>query len=158
MQSLALQNTELKSMVDEIWASLFAPAPTEAENTHVAGELMTGYVEISGGWHGRVIVETTDDGAIAIAATMFAADPHTLGSEDLVDAVGELANIVGGSVKSCVDGHSTLSLPAVVRAESVPTIDPHVMQVSSVWQDHPLRVRIQPSEVGAASKVAGLSA
>jgi len=31
------------------------------------------------------------------------------------DAIGELADIVGGSVKSCVDGQSSLSLPNVSR-------------------------------------------
>ena len=51
----------------------------------------------------------------SLAARMFACDEPT--SEDLLDAVGELGNIVGGNVKSLLftdPGHARLSLPSAV--------------------------------------------
>lgn len=141
MTALALAPSELKSIVDEVWASLLNPTPVDADHLEVDSDLVAGYVEISGGWFGRVSVETTDKGALAIASQMLDVPVDDLSEADLVDAVGELANIVGGSVKSCVEGHSTLSLPAVARAERDSALS-LAMQVVSQWLEHPLRVRV----------------
>ncbi len=141
MTALALAPAELKSIVDEVWASLLNPTPVDVEHVELDSDFVAGYVEISGGWAGRVSVETTDLGAAAIASQMLDVPADDLSEADLVDAVGELANIVGGSVKSCVDGHSTLSLPAVARAELDHQLE-LAMQVVSRWLEHPLRVRV----------------
>lgn len=141
MTALALAPAELKSIVDEVWASLLNPTPVDVEHVELDCDVVAGYVEISGGWAGRVSVETTDLGAVAIASQMLDVPADDLSEADLVDAVGELANIVGGSVKSCVDGHSTLSLPAVSRAELDHQLE-LAMQVVSRWLEHPLRVRV----------------
>lgn len=141
MTTLALAPAELKSIVDEVWASLPNPAPVDVDHLELDSDLVAGYVEISGGWFGRVSVETTDKGAFALASQMLDVPADDLSEADLVDAVGELANIVGGSVKSCVEGHSTLSLPAVARAELDHQLS-LAMQVVSQWLEHPLRVRV----------------
>jgi len=147
MMTLALAPAELKSMVDEIWSSLFQPVPTDADDADMGSDLVVGFVDISGGWLGRVAVETTDAGAVAIASSMLAAEPHTLGDEDLADAIGELANIVGGSVKSCVEGQSSLSLPSVERQNVLRHGTSELMTVTTHWLDHPLRVRVQQIRV-----------
>jgi chemotaxis protein CheX len=147
MMTLALAPAELKSMVDEIWSSLFQPVPTDADDADMGSDLVVGFVDISGGWLGRVAVETTDAGAVAIASSMLAAEPDTLGDEDLADAIGELANIVGGSVKSCVEGQSTLSLPSVERQSVLRHGTSELMTVTTHWLDHPLRVRVQQIRV-----------
>jgi chemotaxis protein CheX len=143
-------------MVDEIWSSLFEPVPTDADEGDLGTNLVVGFVDISGGWLGRVAVETTDAGAIAIASSMLAAEPDTLGDEDLADAIGELANIVGGSVKSCVDGHSTLSLPSVERLAVLRDGTSPLMQVTAQWLNHPLRVRVQQLRI-ADELVSGMA-
>ena len=141
---LALAAEDLRSMVDEIWSSLLHPAPEDAgDEFPIAGDVVAGYVDICGSWDGRVLVSTTEEGALAIAAAMLALPVGRVCADDLADAMGELANIVGGSVKSCVDGHSTLSLPAVSRVGAEPPRVPHSLQVTAVWRDHPLRVRVQ---------------
>jgi chemotaxis protein CheX len=98
-----------------------------------------------------VVVETSHDGAAAIASTLFDSPADELGADDLHDAVGELANIVGGSVKSCVDGHSTLSLPWVVSSEETVATTGGTLTVIQVWLDsHPLIVRVESDLDGAA--------
>jgi chemotaxis protein CheX len=142
--TLALEPADLKSLVDEIWSSLLAPPPVDADLLAYAGAGMAGYVKISGGWDGHVVVETSRDGAVAIASTLFDAPADDLGADDLNDAVGELANIVGGSVKSCVDGHSTLSLPWVVASEETAPAPTGTLTVIQLWLDsHPLIVRVE---------------
>jgi chemotaxis protein CheX len=63
------------------------------------------------------------------------------------DAVGEMANIVGGSVKSCLDGVAQLSLPWVARVpgEEGPRAN-SALQVTASWRAHPLRVTVQAGE------------
>jgi chemotaxis protein CheX len=154
MTTLLLAESEFDQMVGEIWSSLFDPAPHQHHLSFVEGDFFAGYVDISGGWHGRVVVETTDDGAVAIASSMFDAAPDTLGPADLADAVGELANIVGGSVKSCIDGESRLSLPAIERLEPVEIHHEGILVSSAVWCGHPLRVRVQPLDGTAEESAA----
>jgi chemotaxis protein CheX len=141
---LGLASEDLRSMVDEIWSSLLQPPPEDAEDeSPIAGDVVAGYVDIAGSWDGRVLVSTTEEGALAIAASMLALPVGHVAADDLADAMGELANIVGGSVKSCVDGHSTLSLPAVSRVGAEPPRAPHSLQVTALWREFPIRVRVQ---------------
>jgi chemotaxis protein CheX len=149
--TLSLEPADLKSLVDEIWSSLLAPPPVDADLSAYVGAAMAGYVKISGGWDGHVVVETSHDGAAAIASTLFDSPADELGADDLHDAVGELANIVGGSVKSCVEGHSTLSLPWVVSSEETVATTGGTLTVIQVWLDsHPLIVRVESELDGAA--------
>jgi chemotaxis protein CheX len=150
---LGIAPDDLRSMVDEIWSSLFDPPPEDAaDESPIDGDVVAGYVDIAGGWDGRVLVSTTQEGALAIAAAMLALPVSHVAADDLADAMGELANIVGGSVKSCVDGHSTLSLPAVSRVGAEPPRAPHSLQVTAVWRDYPLRVRVQAAPMVPAQQ------
>lgn len=73
-------------------------------------------VEVSGSWAGRV--DLVLDGPSADRATrallrLDAGSP--VAPDDVFDAVGELANMVGGNVKSLAPEPSRLGLPAVGR-------------------------------------------
>ena len=63
-------------------------------------------------------------------------------------------NIVGGSVKSCIDGESRLSLPAIERLEPVEIHHEGILVSSAVWCGHPLRVRVQPHDGTAEESAA----
>lgn len=66
---------------------------------------------------GAVVVRISCALARTITETMFGMDPGEAASADIDDAVGEVANMIGGNVKSLVPGPSLLSLPAVVIGE-----------------------------------------
>jgi CheY-specific phosphatase CheX len=62
------------------------------------------------------------DGAKAIAAGMLCMDsPDELSDEDLVDAMGEIANMVMGAVKTRIqdDVDIMISIPAVVQGREL---------------------------------------
>ena len=84
MSALVLEDHDFAAMVGEIWSSILMPEPVEEHDVVPMGDVLAGYVDISGGWHGRVVVETTDAGAIAIAASMFDLMAEDLAHEDLV--------------------------------------------------------------------------
>ena len=70
---------------------------------------------------------------------------HGAGCRDeseVVDALGEIANMVGGNVKSMLPGPSTLSLPSVVQGQlSVPGTR-MVREVQLSWRAQPLFVSL----------------
>lgn len=140
--TLFLANDDLRGLVDDIWSSLFE-APLDGD-AGLPEDVVTAYVDIRGGWQGRVLVATTTEGALALAAHMLRIPRNAVAEADLADAIGELANIVGGSVKSCVDGQSSLSLPNVSRY-APGAAGPDALEVLATWNDHPLCVRVAPA-------------
>ena len=66
-------------------------------------------------------------------------------AEDVTDALGELANILGGNIKSTLRVHCTVSLPDVVVAGAGETRWPGATQVCSLlaeWLGQPIVVSV----------------
>ena len=146
MSTLMLASQDLRGLVEDIWSSLFEelfeiPLDSDAP---LPEDLVTAYVDIRGGWQGRVLVATTTEGALSLAAHMLRVPESLVREADLADAIGELANIVGGSVKSCVDGQSSLSLPTVSRY-APGAAAPDTLEVLATWNAHPLCIRVAPA-------------
>lgn len=72
-------------------------------------------VQITGAWQGAVVVTCARAVAEAITEAMFAMDPGTTSAEELDDAMGEMANMIGGNIKGLMPGPSQLSLPTVAE-------------------------------------------
>jgi CheY-specific phosphatase CheX len=141
--TLTLCADDLRALVDDVFSSLLDPAPVDTPAVALPAPAVTGWVDIAGGWEGRVSVCTTACGAVDVAAALLQLPAHRIVEADLADALGELANIVGGSVKSCLIGASTLSLPQI--SVSPPgALAPDALEVAALWQHHPLLVRVAP--------------
>jgi chemotaxis protein CheX len=86
----------------------------EALEPTVGKPTITGLISIVGDWNGAVSLETTVEGARGFAASMFAYDDASEVSVDEIrDAMGEMTNMAGGSVKNLVHGVSALGIPSV---------------------------------------------
>lgn len=86
------------------------PAPT-----------VTSSVQIMGGWSGAVSLRMSAELATLTAALMFDAPGSTLEPDEIDDAVGEMANMIGGNVKSLLPEPSQLSLPTVSAGDEPPS-------------------------------------
>jgi chemotaxis protein CheX len=78
------------------------------------GELITAAISLAGTWKGAVIVECGLPEAFLFTSRMLGVDKPTCLNDDVRDALGELANMVGGNLKSVLPGGVGLSLPTVV--------------------------------------------
>lgn len=78
---------------------------------------MSATISIGGPWTATLEVIVTQELARTFAATLLGGSPADLPGEDVDDALGELANVVGGNIKGLLDdgGNATLSLPVVSR-------------------------------------------
>lgn len=104
-------------------------------------------IAVSGGWSGRVTLDVSRTGADVLAARMLQADE--VSEADVVDAVGELVNVLGGNVKGLLLEESALGLPQVsttVDAPGAGTTATEVCHAELFWAGHPVDVRVWSDE------------
>jgi chemotaxis protein CheX len=77
------------------------------------GEIITASISLTGPWKGAVLVECPLPEALLFTRRLAGLTPTEL-TDDVRDAIGELANMVGGNLKSILPGGVELSLPSVV--------------------------------------------
>jgi chemotaxis protein CheX len=83
---------------------------------------MVGAVRVTDAWFGAVVLEVTPALARTVAATMFDSTPDVVTDAEVVDALGELTNMIGGNIKSLLPAPSHLSLPSVVHSIGLASI------------------------------------
>jgi chemotaxis protein CheX len=89
-------------------------------------------VNITGDWDGLVVVTPSPQLALDATAKMFDLPPDEVGEEEMADALGELANIIGGSIKGLIPGTCALSLPTVVCGNDAHLFVPRAELVHTV--------------------------
>ncbi len=75
---------------------------------------MTGSVDITGAWEGTVAVHCPTGLSRHAASVMFGKVETNVTEFEIQDAVGELANMVSGNLKTLLPSPSFLSLPSVM--------------------------------------------
>lgn len=107
---------DVAALTTQICAAVLGVPPEHLPGSPVpARTQVMACVQISGGWQGAVVITCTRSVAEAIAASMFAMDPGTTSAAELDDAMGEMANMIGGNIKGRLPGPSQLSLPTVAE-------------------------------------------
>lgn len=105
-------------------------------------------VSVTGEWSGHVVMACGDELGRKIAAGLLMLEPEEISDDDLSDAMGEFANVVGGNVKAMMPGPSKLSLPiAVIGAarERLPgTVE--ATRVEMTWHDAPFVISVWAPE------------
>ncbi len=92
-------------------------------------------VGITGEFDGLVVVRCAEATARELAAGMFDEDPDSLPATDVADALGEVANQVGGVVKSMVPGPSSLGLPVVATGSGLARTELPFLSSASLDRD-----------------------
>jgi len=107
-------------------------------------DTIAAYVLVGGAWQGGVVLACEHTTAQRLASAMFGI-PGPVAESDLGDAVGELANVLGGNVKSLLPQPSAISLP-VVTASSVYGPEPpdarDVCTLDLLWQGESLSLLV----------------
>jgi chemotaxis protein CheX len=79
-----------------------------------AGDRMTSSVYLEGDWNGAISLECNREQACRFAGRLLAMDPPDTVDDDVRDALGELANMIGGNLKSSMTMQTRLSMPSVI--------------------------------------------
>jgi chemotaxis protein CheX len=116
---MAVTAQDIGQIVTDIWTSMLGfpvegrSAPIEANGDRN----LSASVQISGGWDGTVLVSCSEDLARRAAAAMF--DAEEASDEEMRDALGEIANMTAGNVKSHIEAYCRLSLPMVAEGKEL---------------------------------------
>jgi chemotaxis protein CheX len=146
-----LADGDLFSIAEQIWASYLdvegtnplLPAPQTAPSRDVCAS-----VSVTGAWRGHVVVSCSMVAGRNVAGALLGVDLDDVTPEDVTDALGELANIIGGNVKSLMPEPSALSLPVVLIDGN--TGWPSAVEVSHLdgeWLGEPIAVQVLESSV-----------
>jgi chemotaxis protein CheX len=79
------------------------------------GDRMTSLVYLTGDWNGAVMLECDPHQACLFAGRILCMDPPETVDDDVCDVLGELANMIGGNMKSGMSTGVRLSMPSVMN-------------------------------------------
>lgn len=107
-----IADEDILGIAGDLWSSYLGEEALPAMLGTLTPEISSN-VSVFGAWNGTVVVATTARGARLVGSALLEIPEDELTKGDIDDAVGELANIVGGNVKSVLPGPSSLTLPVV---------------------------------------------
>ena len=134
----------IQSIVEDAWIALVGedeyllPVPGE-----LPADVVSSWVDVVGPWTGSVVLTTGRQTAAELTRALLGdTAPELLEHEDVADAFGEIANVVGGNVKAALPGPSGLSLPDVGEAPAVRNPE-DVVRIDVLWRGQPLSISVQ---------------
>jgi chemotaxis protein CheX len=95
--------------VDSFDLELAPAAPTVLAGM---ADVRSSSIDLTGAWPGRVLVQCPQPLAVRMAGVLFQLDDDAVNEDDVVDTLAELANVIGGNVKSLLPAPSQLGLPS----------------------------------------------
>lgn len=115
MQIQQIQVTDIVSMTKDLFVSMLEmPLSTiGCAEWDPAFKGLQATVRINGDWNAELRVIASDKLAQVIACAMFDMCEPDLSTSEKLDALGEVANVIGGNIKGNVGVESDLSLPCV---------------------------------------------
>lgn len=115
---------------------------TETERLFVAT------IDINGNWSGSIVLYGEAGVASEIAGALFGAPVSDMGLSEMRDAIGELANIIGGKVMASIPGEQSLSLPSV----TVGAIEPVLADRGGILNSLYFRLGLGPMRIDLVQK------
>lgn len=133
-------NDHLGEVGENIWSQTLGVSlvPCEAPVASAGTAMIQGQVQITGGWQGSLILQCSLRAARRAAESMFDRRDDSLTRDDICDTVGELTNMLGGTVKAMIAADSCfLSLPVVIEGTdySVRSLNTKVIARQSFEED-----------------------
>ena len=99
------------------------------------GRATIGSILLEGDWKGGVTLDFENRLAKMSAAHIFGMETDEVEAEDVHDAVGELANQVGGLIKGKLAPKSLLSLPTITEGIELTVDIPHCQPIGAATME-----------------------
>ena len=114
---------QLTEATQEIFSSMIMLEVTPGEPFHrnkaMIQDSISGIIGLAGNIKGLLAIHLSRKAALAVTTAFLGMDVEEI-DEDVCDAIGELANMLGGSVKTALDPKGSeikLSMPSAVYGE-----------------------------------------
>lgn len=117
---MQLTSDDISTLTLQVCESILGlPIETDGPSVDSHEVPVSGTVWITGAWDGAVAIRCSRGLARTVSGAMFDTRPDDASSDEIDDAIGEIANMIGGNIKSLLPGPSKLSLPSVAHDELV---------------------------------------
>jgi chemotaxis protein CheX len=157
---------DLREVTEEVWESFINP-----DGDPAAGRLRAvpapvrpsgvwATVSVAGAWHGAIVVSCSPAAASRLASVLLDLPEPRVTDVDVEDALGELANIIGGNIKGLLPGPSRLSLPRIVMRPDawIGWSADDSCQLAVDWYDEPVLVTVLAGGAGTTNGRDGVAA
>lgn len=107
----------LLDLVTQVWTGMLElgiECIDEADRW-VPERWLTGCIQFTGTWAGTLVLECSADLGRRVASVMFGVDLDAVTPGEMLDAIGEMTNVLGGNLKSLLAVPCQLSLPSIVE-------------------------------------------
>lgn len=150
--SVAVERNQILAIVQEVFSAMLDQGQELVEQLPdqllVFDRAMSAYVDMFastdlGSLAARALLRTEVGTAHSIARELLMLAPdESVTHEDLVDAFGEIANVVGGNVKALINAPAKLSLPTVLDEDVETAGDVFVQDLNLAWRGQGLSVSL----------------
>jgi chemotaxis protein CheX len=112
--------SEVTQIVSNVFATMLEspPVPVDHDTWEPEPGRITAAVFFAGEWKGAVLIECPEDLARHWTACLMSIEEPKEYGDDVEDAMGEIANMIGGNLKSVLPSGVGLSMPSVVRGRN----------------------------------------
>ncbi|MCV2392761.1 chemotaxis protein CheX [Actinotalea sp. M2MS4P-6] len=134
------------AIADEVFSAMIDGEPggliPAFEPFEVPADATYAWVDVHGDHPGRVLLATEHETAMLLTRALLAMDDdEPVSDADFVDAFGEIANVVGGNIKSLVPDPGPLTLPQV--SPLPPTDQAELLHDAQfIWRGRPLAISL----------------
>ncbi len=150
--TVAVDREQVLAIVQEVFAAMLDageqlvtvhPEPTLTFAAPVSAHVDMSAATDQGELNARALLCTESDTAHEIARELLMLTPDDpVTTEDLIDAFGEIANVVGGNVKALINAPAKLSLPQVAHGETATPNALFIQDLNLAWRGRGLSVSL----------------
>lgn len=113
---LSVYRSDLAQIVESVFSTMLNLEVHQAEMAWTpAPDMITAAVYFAGAWKGAVLLECARPLAFEFTHRLMSIDLPSAVNDDVRDAMGELANMLAGNLKSVLPHGIDLSMPSVVE-------------------------------------------
>jgi chemotaxis protein CheX len=144
----AFDAAQISAIAEDVFAALIDGEPghlypSEPASADDLADPMYAWVDMHADVSGRVLLTVDLATAHDLARALLRMDAgEPVEDEDLVDAFGEVANVVGGNLKALLPVQGTLTLPRVARTAPSHPDATVVDRVPLAWRGQPFDISV----------------
>ena len=113
---LSIYRSDLAQIAESVFQTMLNLEVHQAEISWApAPEMVTAAIYFAGAWKGAVLLECSRTQSYEFTHRLMSIEPPASINDDVRDAMGELANMLAGNLKSVLPHGIDLSMPSVVE-------------------------------------------
>ncbi|MEN3357145.1 MAG: chemotaxis protein CheX [Mycobacteriales bacterium] len=140
---------DLQAITEQVWQSFLDPEgsdPLLLSLLEPSGGDVAAAISVTGAWRGHVVIGCSTAASRHAASALLGVPSDEVTEDDISDALGELANVIGGNVKALLPEPCALSLPYVVATAGVRWPAVHeICRLDGMWRDEPIHITVLES-------------